>query len=867
MGRSIDRPDQGGRRGCVVARLALALALLMTAFAAATSAVGSAEAQAASTRPQSTDSQKPPATEQAQTAARNPDKLYIEADQLVYDRDHDKVTAIGNVVLYYKGRVLQADRVVYDRASKRVMAEGHAKLTDEHGGIVYSPKFDLTDDFASGFAEGVQVLNTNKTRLSSPRIERSAGSITVFDQGVYTACEPCKAHPEWPPEWQVRAAKIIENQQTHMVYFENAWLDVYGVPIAYVPYFSAPDPTVTRQSGVLAPAYTSQSALGFGLSVPYFLALAPNYDLTVTPSYYTLQGPALDLLWRQRLDYGSYSVRVSGIDEMNPQEFLAAPFGAGDQAWRGSLESDGKFYINDKWTYGWDFKVLSDRFYLNDYRLTQFDPTSYYYQDIVSSVYLRGQDGRGFFDLSGYHFQTTTAYVDQRQDPNAVPVLDYNRTFAVDPAHSGGLGGEVTVDLNTANINRTEALYQSVGTQQYDKAYGVYGACTNYRPGTAPADCLLRGIAGDYARATGQVSWQRRIVDPVGEVWTPFAFARVSGESTNLNTSQNFVYASSYGLSDIPNSAQPAFFNGASAGSTATAMPGVGLEYRYPFVSNSPIGQQTIEPIAQLIVRPNEYRSGLMPNEDAQSLVFDETNLFAWSKYSGYDRIEGGTRANYGLQYTANFADGGHANFVGGQSVQLAGQNSYTIADDANAGLESGLDKTFSNYVLGETVQPFSAPLSFTSKQQLDSSTYALDRLDGIISANLGGLTASVDYGRYAPQPLLGFPHERQGLITGVKYKINDQVAIDGGLVLDLSRYLFDVPGQTEPVFYPSNFNVGISYTDTCTTFRVAFSSVMTDPVNFTTGIPTAPAVRNTSLLFELTLRTLGDIKGSAGVD
>ena len=241
MGRPIDLPDQGGRRGRVVARLAFALVLLMAGLAGILSAVGPANA----------------ATSQAQAAAQNPDKLYIEADQLVYDKDRNIVTATGNVVLYYNNRVLQADRVVYDRGAKRVMAEGRAKLTDEHGNITYSPKFDLTDDFASGFANGVQVLNVNRTRLSSPRIERSAGSITVLDQGIYTACEPCKAHPEWPPEWQVRAAKIIENQQTHTIYFENAWVDVYGVPIAYLPYFSAPDPTVTRKSGVLAPLYTS----------------------------------------------------------------------------------------------------------------------------------------------------------------------------------------------------------------------------------------------------------------------------------------------------------------------------------------------------------------------------------------------------------------------------------------------------------------------------------------------------------------------------------------------------------------------------------------------------------------------------------
>ena len=320
-------------------------------------------------------------------------------------------------------------------------------------------------------------------------------------------------------------------------------------------------------------------------------------------------------------------------------------------------------------------------------------------------------------------------------------------------------------------------------------------------------------------------------------------------------------------MSTISNSAQPAFFNGASAGSYATGMPGVGLEYRYPFVSNSPIGQQTIEPIAQVIVRPNEILPKLQPNEDAQSLVFDETNLFAWSKYSGYDRIEGGTRGNYGLQYTANFADGGHANFVGGQSIQLAGQNSYTIADAANTGLESGLDKTFSNYVLGETVQPFSTPLSFTSKQQLDSSNYS----PGAIRRDRFGQSRRSD-GERGLWPLRRATRcwdgltKRQGILTNLKYKINDRLTVEGGVVLDLSRYLYDLPGQTEPLFYPSNFNVGISYEDTCTTFKVAFSSVMTDPVSATPGVAVAPAARDTSLLFELTLRTLGDIRGSTGI-
>ena len=75
----------------------------------------------------------------------------------------------------------------------------------------------------------------------------------------------------------------------------------------------------------------------------------------------------------------------------------------------------------------------------------------------------------------------------------------------------------------------------------------------------------------------------------------------------------------------------------------------------------------------------------------------------------------------------------------------------------ANTGLESGLDKKYSNFVAGETIAPFTSTFSLTSKQQFDSSTFALTRLDVIANANFGGFTTSLDYGRYAAQPELGW--------------------------------------------------------------------------------------------------------------
>ena len=792
----------------------------------------------------------------ASKSAPTPDKMIVEANELVYDKDKNTVSAVGDAQLYYQGRILEADKVIYDRKTKRVFAEGRVKFTDEKGDITYGQRFDLTDDFRDGFIESVQVVGADRTRFTSPRVERSDGAMTVLDKGTYTACEPCQDHPERPPLWQVRAARIIHNQQTHVVYYEDSWLEIAGVPIAYLPYFSAPDPTVSRLSGVLTPSYLHSTQLGSGFGVPYFFNLAPNYDVTAKPTYFTRQGLFGDLEWRHRLETGSYNVRATGIFQQDPNAFAASPYGAGTREWRGSLESQGLFYINDKWKYGWDITALSDRFYYNDYKIKTTDLSDYYFQDVVSSVYLRGQGDRSYFDLSGYHFEGLTAYDFERQLPNAVPVLDYNKTVSLDPERTHGIGGEVTFDFNAANISRSAAAYQAVGAQTLDKAYSLYNVCTSYVRG----QCLLRGIAGDYARASAQAAWQRKFIDPIGEEWTPFVFARLDGEAASLNNSTTFVFSSANGTSVVSNANQPAFFSDTQSAASTREMAGVGLEYRYPFVSNSWIGRQVVEPIAQLIVRPNETIPKLQPNEDAQSLVFDETNLFAWNKYSGYDRIEGGVRLNYGLQYTADFNNGGHASFVGGESLQLAGQNSYAIADTANTGLESGLDKKYSNFVAGETIAPFSQALSFTTKQQFDSSTLALTRFDSIVNVNFRGLTTSLDYARYAAQPLLGWVHNREGLVANARYDIVNHWNINGSLIFDMSRHLYDLPGQSVPRFYPTNYGVGIGYMDECTTFNVSYLSRLSDPIAST------PSVRDQTITVELTLRTLGDIRASTGL-
>ena len=88
----------------------------------------------------------------------------------------------------------------------------------------------------------------------------------------------------------------------------------------------------------------------------------------------------------------------------------------------------------------------------------------------------------------------------------------------------------------------------------------------------------------------------------------------------------------------------------------------------------------------------NETQVGSGRTKTRKALIFDDSNLFRVDKFSGWDRVEGGGRANYGVQYTAQFNQGGFVNTLFGQSYSLFGDNSFAIGGATNTGLDSGLD-------------------------------------------------------------------------------------------------------------------------------------------------------------------------------
>ncbi|MGC5780423.1 LPS-assembly protein LptD [Methylobacterium sp. NFXW15] len=805
------------------------------------------------------------------------EKLLVEANELIYDNDRNTVTARGNAELHYGPRTLQADRVRYDRGTGRVFAEGNVRLTEADGGVVTGERMELTDDFKTGFVDSLRVQQsverkneTIRVRFSAPRGERVNGEQTSFEYGSYTACEPCKDAPEKPPLWQIRAQKIIHNNETHTIYFEESTLEIAGIPVVYLPYFEAPDPSERRKTGLLTPRFISTTALGRGVSLPYFVNLAPNYDLTITPTILSRQGVLGQAEFRHRLDNGFYSLRLSGISQTTPSAFLPSPLGAGERDFRGSIESQGRFYINERWRTGWDVVGVTDKWFLDNYRIRNQSITTDFFREAVSTAYLIGQGDRSWFEARGYYFKGLSSFDWQKQQPIVAPVIDYDKRINA-PSE---IGGELRLQTNITSLDRETTQYQGLPrTTAYlfspsinGISFPLYQTCAVFARGS----CLIQGLAGYNTRASAQVTWRRSFIDDYGQKITPFASLRGDAFFVNPNLSgyQNDLAPSVARIDD---------------GVSGRIMPTVGVDYRYPFVANfGGFGVHTIEPIGQLLVRPSETKVGRLPNEDAQSLVFDDTSLFEWDKFSGYDRVEGGVRTNLGAQYSIFTPSGWYANAMFGESIQLAGVNSFRRGDLANTGLESGLDKRLSDYVGRFQLSP-NQNITFISRARFNQADFHVSRFETGVTARFSPfvpLTTSVFYSYYEAQPLLGYSHYREGVTASATYSITPNWFVSGSVLLDLTHYLdvrntytdalagylanpvgarplYENPGR----FYMAGASFGGGYQDECTTVTLNY---INSPIATATGV----RERNQTVLLRIELKTLGeaDLRQNVGV-
>ena len=367
--------------------------------------------------------------------------VLMSADALTYDESRGVVTASGNVEISQGERVLIADTVTYNEGQDMMTASGGVTLLEPSGEVLFADYMELSDEMRDGVMRNIRLLLNAETRIAANEARRSGGNRTEMSKAVFSPCKLCPLHPDEPPLWQIKAVRVVHDQEARDVAYYDAWLEMFGIPVVYTPYFEHPDPTVKRRSGLLAPTYGSSSTLGVQLTMPYYWNIAPHRDATFKPKFTSEEGVVWGAEYRERTFTGDYSVDASVTygDERDDEGNET-----GSSEFRGHLFSDGRFQLDPIWNYGYEFERASDDTYLSFYRINSKDT-------LTTRPYIEGINGRNYASGNGYVFQGLEFEDDQDQIPIVLPLLDFNHV-----GEPGAFGAFNSFDANFMTLHRID---------------------------------------------------------------------------------------------------------------------------------------------------------------------------------------------------------------------------------------------------------------------------------------------------------------------------------------------------------------------------------------------------------------------------
>jgi LPS-assembly protein len=384
-----------------------------------------------------------PASQTLPTAASlSKDEVLFRADQLVYDQRTQIVTASGNVEVTQGGRTLTADKVTYNQQTDEVTAEGHIGLKDgESATVILADKIVLKDEMKDGVVESLTVLLAEKGKLAAARGTRESGNVMTLEKAVYSSCETCKDNPDAPPVWQIKAFRVIYDKQKARVEYEDAFFEILGVPVVYLPYFSHSDPQIKRQSGFLAPNIGHSTDIGYFVDLPYFWALDPSYDLTTGLMWTEHDSTLLKGEWRQRLQMGGYNLQGS-VTYAEPRDLNGNR--TGEETFASHLFGQGRFKLDETWRAGYDIQLTSSDTYLRRYDISNSDR-------LTNNVFFEGISGRSYAAINAWYFQGLREDDDPGQTPIVLPLAELS--YVPDEPV---LGGRFQMDASLLALRRGE---------------------------------------------------------------------------------------------------------------------------------------------------------------------------------------------------------------------------------------------------------------------------------------------------------------------------------------------------------------------------------------------------------------------------
>ncbi len=262
----------------------------------------------------------------------------IRSDHAIYNENSKTLESIGlTEIITAENYVIKGSDIIFDNLNKTIRSEEKTIITDTDKNKIFLNNFKylidesifksigdikVEDNFENIYNFSQIYIDTKKKELlgtdiktfinkddfkidkrNKPRIfantVKMSNETTSFGKSNFTLCD-YRENDKCPP-WSIQSTKMLHDNKKKTIYYNNALIKVYNIPIFYSPRLSHPDPSVKRRSGFLVPSFQDTKNLGEGLTVPYYWAINKDRDLTITNKLYASENPLFTGEYRQAL--------------------------------------------------------------------------------------------------------------------------------------------------------------------------------------------------------------------------------------------------------------------------------------------------------------------------------------------------------------------------------------------------------------------------------------------------------------------------------------------------------------------------------------------------------------------------------------
>ncbi len=215
------------------------------------------------------------------------EKVKIYADEIKVDETNNKVRASGEAVAINEDDIkIKSDNLIYDKNNNLLKANGNVVINDQMNNTFFLDELNATNDFNTISGNSIKVRLHDNSRIIGSSFNKK-DEISIVENAEYTPCNEENYLIKNCPGWKLKSKKIYHDSENKTIHYDHAQIQLFNVPVFYLPYFSHPDPSVKKRSGFLMPTIQTDNQLGESFSIPIFLNLNSNRDLTFTPNIQT----------------------------------------------------------------------------------------------------------------------------------------------------------------------------------------------------------------------------------------------------------------------------------------------------------------------------------------------------------------------------------------------------------------------------------------------------------------------------------------------------------------------------------------------------------------------------------------------------